>query len=99
MDMETRLALSENEITGSNRNNGDFFYVAFAAVAMIVPILLVTSASTLPEGLERAAFIVTGHGVLLAVLLSAVVLRVAYALGFRRAMKVAAAEINYSVPA
>jgi|ERR1022692_755736 hypothetical protein len=99
MDMETRLALPEYEIMTSTKKHGDFFYVAFATVAMIVPILFVIAAGTLPEGVERGAFIVSGHGVLLAVLLAAVVLRVAYALGFSRAFKVAAAETNYSVTA
>jgi len=37
---------------------------------------------TLPEGLERGAFIVSGHGVHLAVLSAALILRAAYALGF-----------------
>jgi threonine/homoserine/homoserine lactone efflux protein len=81
------------------KNRSDFFYGAFAAVAMIGPILLVIAAGTMPEGLETGEFIVYGHGVLLAVLSTALVLRAAYALGFSKALKIAASEPNYPVTA
>jgi hypothetical protein len=52
----------------------------------------------MPEGLERGQFIVHGCGVILAFLATALVLRAAYALGFGKALKMAAsAESNYSV--
>jgi hypothetical protein len=71
----------------STKSHSDFFYRALAAVAMITPILLVFAAGTLPEGLERGDFIVYGHGVLLAGLATALVLRAAYALGFNKALQ------------
>jgi len=97
MDMQTRLP--EIDMTTSTKNRSDFSYGALAAVAMIAPILLVFAAGTLPEGLERGALIVYGHGVLLATLATALVLRAAYAFGFRQALKIAAFEPNYSVTA
>ena len=81
------------------KNPSNFFYGAFAAVAMIGPILLVIAASKMPEGLETGEFIVYGHGVLLAVLSTALFLRAAYASGFSKALKMAASEPNYSVTA
>jgi len=81
------------------KNHSDFFYSKFAAVAMIGPILLVIAASIMPEGLETGEFIVYGHGVLLAVLSTALVLRAAYASGFSKALKIADSEPNYSVTA
>jgi hypothetical protein len=52
----------------------------------------------MPEGLERGQFIVHGCGVILAFLASALVLRAAYTLGFRKALKIAASvESNYTV--
>jgi hypothetical protein len=74
-------------MTTSIKNHGDFFYRAFAAVAIIAPILLVFAAGALPEGLERGDLIVDGHGVLLVVLATALVLRAAYTLGFNRALQ------------
>jgi hypothetical protein len=77
-----------------------FFYRALAAVAMIGPIFLVFAAGTLPEGgLERGDLIVYGHGVLLAVLATALVLRAAYTLGFSKAFKIAVSEPKHSVTA
>jgi hypothetical protein len=72
--------------TSTKKNDGYFFYRALAAVAMIGPILLVFAVGTLPEGLERGDLIVYGHGVLLAVLAAALVLRAVYALGFSKAL-------------
>jgi len=71
----------------STKSYSDFFYRALAAVAMIMPILLVFAAGTLPEGLERGDLIVYGHEVVLAVLVAALVLRAAYTLGFNKALQ------------
>ena len=82
--------------TGTNEHSS-FFYRALAAVAMIGPIFLVFAAGTLPEGgLERGDLIVYGHGVLLAVLATALVLRT---LGFSKAFKIAVSEPKHSVTA
>ena len=105
MDMETRMysgiepTFAKIDMTTSTKNHSDFFYGALAAVAMIAPILLVFAAGTFPEGLERGALIVDGLGVVLAVLATALVLRAAYAVGFSKALTIAASEPNYSVTA
>jgi predicted tellurium resistance membrane protein TerC len=70
-----------------------------AAAAMIAPILLVVAAGMLPEGLERGEFIVSGFGLVLAMLAATLVLRAAYTLGFTKAFKIVASERNYSVTA
>jgi len=100
MDMETRMDPQIRpafDMTTSTKNRSDLFYVVLAGVAMITPILLVFAASTLPEGLERGELIVYGHGVLLAVLATTLVLRAAYAWGFRQALKIAAFQPSYSM--
>jgi hypothetical protein len=79
--------------------HSDVFYGALAAVAMIAPILLVLASGTLPEGLLRGEVIVFGHGVILAVVVAAMVVRAAYALGFNKALKIAVSEPNYFVTA
>jgi threonine/homoserine/homoserine lactone efflux protein len=87
-------------MTTSTKNRSDlgsFFYRALAAAAMIVPMCLVVAASALPEGLERGDFIVNGHGVLLAVLVAALVLRAVFARGFRKALKIVTSNPNRSV--
>jgi threonine/homoserine/homoserine lactone efflux protein len=84
--------------TGTNEQSS-FFYRALAAVAMIGPILLVFAAGTLPEGLERGDLIVYGHGVLLAVLATALVLRAAFSLGFSKTIKIAKSELKHSATA
>jgi threonine/homoserine/homoserine lactone efflux protein len=71
----------------STKYHSDFFYSALAAVAIIAPILLVIAAGTLPEGLDRGDLIVYGHGVVLAVLATALVLRASYILGFNKALQ------------
>jgi hypothetical protein len=76
-----------------------FFYRALAAVSMVVPVLLVFSADALPEGLERGDRIVYGHGVLLAVLATALALRAAYTLGFSETFKIAVSEPKHSATA
>jgi threonine/homoserine/homoserine lactone efflux protein len=74
-------------MTTSTTNHSDFFYSALAAVAIIAPILLVIAAGTLPEGLDRGDLIVYGHGLVLAVLATALVLRASYILGFNKALQ------------
>ena len=86
-------------MTTFTKNHSDVFYRALAAVAMIGPILLVFAAGTLPEGLERGDLIVYGHGVVLAVLVTALVLRAAYTWGFSKALQSSALEPNHSVTA
>ena len=71
----------------STKSYSDFFYRALAAVAIVAPILLVIAAGTLPEDLERGDLIVYGHGVVLAVLATALILRAAYISGFKSALK------------
>lgn len=75
--------------------HSDVFYWALAAVAMIAPIILVLAAGTLPEGVQRGDVIVFGHGVILAVVAAAMVVRAAYALGFNKALKISVSEPHY----
>ena len=87
-------------MTTATKNHSDFFYRAIAAVAITAPILLVFASGALPEGLERGEFIVDGHGVILAILATALVLRAAYTLGFSNALKkISASEPRYSLTA
>ncbi len=81
------------------KSRSDFFYPVLAAVAMITPMLLVIAARAMPESPETGEFVVYGHGVLLAVLATALVLRAAYVRGFSKALKIAASAPNYSVTA
>ena len=82
----------------STKNHDDFIYGALGAIAIIPPILLAAAASSMPEGLERGQFIVHGCGVILAFLATALALRAAYTLGFRKALKMApSVESNYTV--
>ena len=74
-------------MTTFTKHHSDFFYGMLAAVAIIAPILLVIAAGTLPEGLDRGDLIVYGHGVVLAVLATALVLRASYILGFNQALQ------------
>jgi predicted tellurium resistance membrane protein TerC len=75
--------------------HSDVFYGALAAAAMIAPIILVLAAGTLPEGVQRGDVIVFGHGVILAVVAVAMVVRAAYALGFNKALKISVSEPHY----
>lgn len=86
-------------MTTFTKYHGNFFYRAIAAVAMIGPILLIIAAGKLPDGPETGEFVVYGHGVILAVLATAMSLRAAYARGFIKAWKIAASEPKYSVTA
>jgi len=63
----------------------DFFTRAFTAVAMLGPILLVIIAGMLPEG-TRGEMIVDGHIFIVAALVTALLLRVAYVMGFNKAL-------------
>ena len=81
------------------KTQSNFFYGALAAVAMIGPILLVIAAGTMPESPDTGEFIVYGHGLVLAILAAALVLRAAYERGFSKALSNAAARPNYSVTA
>lgn len=71
----------------STESHSDFFYRALAAVAMIVPILLIFAAGKLPAGPERGELIVYGHEVLVVVLATGLVLRAVYTWGFARALQ------------
>ena len=86
-------------MTAIPEDNGDLFYGTLVAVVLIAPFLLLFAAGGMPEGIERGELIVYGHGVVLAGAASAMVLRAAYAHGFRKALKIAALERNYSVTA
>jgi hypothetical protein len=79
--------------------HSDVFYASLAGVAMLAPILLVLASGTLPEGLQRGEVIVFGHGAILAVVVAAMVVRAAYALGFNKALKIAVSDPNYPVTA
>lgn len=86
-------------MTTSIKNHSNFFYSFYsgiAALAVIAPMGLVCAAGTLPEGLQRGGFIVSGFGAVLSVLATALVLRAAYMLGFRTALKRASFKRNYS---
>jgi threonine/homoserine/homoserine lactone efflux protein len=82
-----------------NQYDSNGFYRALAAVAITGPILLVLAADTLPQGVERGDLMVYGHGVVLAILGAALVLRAAYSLGFRKAFEIVASRRHYSVTA
>jgi hypothetical protein len=86
-------------MTTSSKNLGDFFYRTLAAVAIGAPMLLTLTASQLPEGTERGEFMVYGLGAVLAVLVTALVLRAAYTVGFSRALRIVTSEPNRSVTA
>jgi hypothetical protein len=77
----------------------DFFYRTLAAVAIGAPMLLTIAISQLPEGTERGEFMVSGLGTVLAVLVTALVLRTAYILGFNKAFSIVSSELNRSVTA
>ena len=82
----------------SIRNYGDFFYRTLAGVAIGAPMLLVCAASQLPVT-QRGEFMVFGLGAVVAVLVSALVLRAAYTRGFKKAFSIVSSEPNRSVTA
>jgi hypothetical protein len=72
----------------STKSHGDLFYRTLATVAMVVPILLVFAAGTLPEGVgQRGHLIVYGHEFLVVVLATGLVLRAVYSSGFNSALQ------------
>jgi len=77
-------------------DHGNFIDGVIGALATIPSIILVVAASTLPEGLERGQFVVHGCAINLAVLATALVLRVAYVWRYSNALKIVAPEPNYS---
>ncbi|MGA2779659.1 MAG: hypothetical protein ABSF94_19060 [Steroidobacteraceae bacterium] len=81
------------------RYRGGSFYRALTAVAIGAPIVLVIAAGTLPEGFERGEFVVGGHGIALAMIVTAMILRTAYSFGFRTALRMAGEAPRYSIPA
>jgi threonine/homoserine/homoserine lactone efflux protein len=83
----------------STKTHSDFFYGAFAAIAMIGPMLLVIAAGTMHERPETGEFVVYGHGIVLAVLATALVLRIAYVQRYSKALKIMVPEPNYSITA
>jgi hypothetical protein len=80
-------------------NYSNFSYRTLAAVAIGVPMLLTFAVSQLPEGTGRGEFMVYGLGALLAVLVTVLVLRAAYILGFNKAFSFASSEPNRAVTA
>jgi hypothetical protein len=83
----------------SVKNYGDFFYRTLAGMAIGAPILLVGAVSQLPEGAERGEFMAYGLGAAVTVLVTALVLRAAYTLGFTKALGIATSEPNRSLTA
>lgn len=76
--------LKEQAMKTRATKHGDIFHFGLAALAMIVPVLLVLAAGNLPDG-ERGELIVNGHELLLGFLAIALVLRAAYGRGVRKA--------------
>ena len=83
----------------STKNLSDFFYRTLAAVAIGAPVLLALAVSQSPKGTERNEIMLYGLGALLAGLVTALVLRAAYTLGFNKALRIASSEANRSVTA
>src|ERR1035441_5260055 len=81
----------------STKNLSDFFYRTLAAVAIGAPVLLALAVSQSPKGTERNEIMLYGLGALLAGLVTALVLRAAYTLGFNKALRIASSEPNRSV--
>lgn len=81
-------------MTISTKNLSDFFYRTLAAIAIGGPVFLTGAVSLLPEGPERGEFMAYGLGAVVAVLVTALVLRAAYTWGFSKAQKIASSEAN-----
>ena len=81
------------------KNYSDFFYRTLAAVVIGAPMLLTLAVSKLPEGTERGEFMVYGLGAVLAVVVTTLVLRAVYILGFSKAFSIVSSEPNRSVTA
>jgi hypothetical protein len=86
-------------MTTSTKTHSDFFYRSLAAVVIGAPMLLTLAVSQLPEGTERGEFMVYGLGAVLAVVVTTLVLRAVYTLGFSKAAKIVTSKPNRSVTA
>jgi len=86
-------------MTTSTKTHSDFFYRSLAAVVIGAPMLLTLAVSQLPEGTERGEFMVYGLGAVLAVVVTTLVLRAVYTLGFSKAFSTVSAQPNRSVTA
>ena len=86
-------------MTTSIEKYGNFLCRALAGVAIGAPMLLVCAVSQLPEGTQRGEFMVYGLGAVLAVLVSALVLRAMYTMGFRNALRMESLRPNCSLTA
>ncbi len=76
------------------KNCGDFFYRTLAALAIGAPMFLTLAVSQLPEATGRGEFMVYGLETVLAVLVTALVLRAAYALGFSKGIRILSSAPN-----
>ena len=83
----------------SIKNYGDFFYRTLAGVAIGATIIMVGAVAQLPEGTERGELMAYGLGAVAIILVTALVLRAAYTLGFTKALRIATSEPNRSVTA
>ncbi|MGP0084723.1 MAG: hypothetical protein ACLP0B_13985 [Steroidobacteraceae bacterium] len=79
------------------KNYSDSSYRTLAAVVIGAPMLLTLAVSQLPEGTDRGEIMVYGLGAVLAVVVTTLVLRAAYILGFSKAFSPVSAEPNRSV--
>jgi hypothetical protein len=86
-------------MTTSTKTHSGFFYGALAVIAMIGPTSLVIAVGTMPEIPATGQFMVYGHGIVLAALATALVLRVAYVWRYHKVLKIVAPEPNYSMTA
>ena len=86
-------------MTTSTKTHSGFFYGALAVIAMIGPTSLVIAVGTMPEIPATGQFMVYGHGIVLAALATALVLRVAYVWRHSKDSKIVAPEPNYPMTA
>ncbi len=82
--------------TGTNEQSS-FFNRALTTVAIGAPMLLTLGVSQLPQGMERGEFMVYGLGTVLAILVTALVVRAAQNLGFSKAPRILSSAPNRSV--
>ena len=80
------------------KSRSDFFYPVLAAVAMITPILLVIAAGSCRKP-GAGEFVVSGLGLVLAMLADRPGSARCICSGFSKAFKIAASAPNYSVTA
>lgn len=86
-------------MTTSIKDRGGFFYRTLASVAIGAPMLLTLAVAQLSEGAEQGELMVYGLGAVVAVLVTALVLRAAHTLGFNKALNIVGSEANRSVTA